>query len=231
MPGKRNYRLKHEIIVIDQVEYPIRSLLDNQQFEDPDAVAEKLGINSATWPLFGVVWPASLVLASRVCKLELTGLRVLEIGCGIALSSIVLHRMKQDITASDYHPLAQEFLDENVRRNGLWPIKYLTGNWETENPLLGKFDLIIGSDVLYQPGHAADVANFIDRHSLDRADIMIVDPGRENRSRFTRNMIALGFSHNFERFDETLADNPRCKGRVLHFQRRRETIPDAATQA
>ena len=120
------------------------------------------------------------------------GKRVLEIGCGLGLSSIVLHGMGVDITASDYHPLAKEFLDKNVLRNKMLPIKFQTGNWEADNPLLGKFDMIIGSDVLYEPAHAESVSRFIDSHSSNNVKVVIVDPNRGNRANFTKKMIALG---------------------------------------
>jgi 2-polyprenyl-3-methyl-5-hydroxy-6-metoxy-1,4-benzoquinol methylase len=104
--------VKHEVISVGETEYLIRSLIDRQQFSDDDQAAETLGISSATWPLFGVVWPASEVLAETVSVINIEGRRILEIGCGIALSSIVLHKLGADITASDYHPLAKEFLDK-----------------------------------------------------------------------------------------------------------------------
>jgi len=159
------------------------------------------------------------MLASKVSVLDLEGKRVLEIGCGLALSSIVLHQMGVDITASDYHPLAKEFLDDNVMSNDLFPIKYQTGNWETENPLLGEFDLIIGSDILYEPDHVGLVSNFIDTHSSLGVEVIIVDPNRGNQSNFTKKMIALGYTHHFERFDVHDFDEINCKGRVLHYQR------------
>ena len=215
-----HYQTKDETISIDKVDYLIHSLKDPQQFYDHEQLAEKLGISSATWSLFGVVWPASRILAATVCMLELDGKRVLEIGCGLGLSSIVLHKMGVDITASDYHPLAKEFLDDNVLRNKLLPIKFETGNWEVENPLLGEFDLIIGSDVLYEPAHAENVSQFIDHHSSGDVEVVIVDPNRSNRARFTKKMIALGYTHHFERFDVQDRDKANCKGRILHYRRR-----------
>lgn len=210
--------LKDETITINQIDYLIRSLKDTQQFDDNNQAAEALGISSATWSLFGVVWPASKILASTVQLINLEGKRVLEIGCGIALSSIALHKMGVDITASDYHPLTKEFLDRNILANGLPEIKYQTGNWEKENPLLGEFDLIIGSDVLYQPDHVKNVSQFIDHHSSNNVEVVIVDPGRANRAKFTHKMIALGYKHHFEYFNES-TDNIHCKGRILHYQR------------
>lgn len=217
-----DFELKRQAYLIDEVSYIIESLKDNNQYDANDGAAA-LGINSATWPLFGQVWPTSVVMAMNIYKLDLAGKRVLEIGCGIGLCSIVLHNMGVDITASDYHPRAREFLDRNVFGNGLSPIKYQTGNWEKENPRLGKFDLVIGSDILYQPDHARLVSRFIDRHSSDDVEVVIGDPGRVNRAKFTSNMVDLGYLHQFEKFDQQMQDGKRCKGRISHYQRRAQS--------
>ena len=47
------------------------------------------------------------------------GMKILEVGCGIGLCSLVLQRRGADITASDYHPLAEEFLRFNAALNGV----------------------------------------------------------------------------------------------------------------
>jgi tRNA1(Val) A37 N6-methylase TrmN6 len=57
------------------------------------------------------------VLAEAMCSFEVAGKRILEIGCGLGLSSLVLQRRKADITASDQHPLAESFLAHNARLN------------------------------------------------------------------------------------------------------------------
>ena len=45
---------------------------------------------------------------------------------------------------------------------------------------LGSFDLIIGSDILYERGHAALLAAMILRHAQPSAEVLITDPGRGN---------------------------------------------------
>ena len=222
MPITQNYQLKREIITISLVDYQICSLFDNQQYDEDDVEATRRGITSATWSLFGVVWPASQVLATEVSVAALAGKRVLEIGCGIGLASIVLHKMGVDITASDYHPRAQEFLNRNVLDNGLAPIKFQLIDFEQKNPLLGKFDLIIASDVLYQPQQAQNLSRFISAHSSDDVEVIVVDPGRSNRAKFTHHMIALGYSHQFTNFNQQLSDKVHCKGRILHYQRQKQ---------
>ncbi len=214
-----NIQLKQETIILNQVNYLIQSLKDNQQYNDDDGASSRLGIPSSTWPLFGILWPSSIILASTVAQMKLTDMRVLEIGCGLAFSSIVLHGMGIDITASDYHPLAKEFLDCNISNNELPPIQYQNGNWDTDNPLLGEFDLIIGSDVLYEPDHSKNVSEFINIHSEKNVQVIIVDPNRSNRSRFTKNMQALGYNYRSERFSMMDLDRNPSKGHILFYQR------------
>ena len=88
----------------------IDALTDRNQFDDPRGHAARLGISSAPWPLFGWPWPTGLRLASRLAEWPLrAGERILEIGCGLALPSLVGHRRGADVTASDCHPLASTF--------------------------------------------------------------------------------------------------------------------------
>jgi predicted nicotinamide N-methyase len=204
---------------MNQIDYRIQSLRDNQQYDDRYDESASLGLSPSTWPLFGLIWPSSIILASTVAQMDLRCIRVLEIGCGIGFSSIVLHSMRVDVTASDVHPLAKEFLDANMLSNDLPPIQYQTGNWGTENPALGEFDLIIGSDVLYEPDHAKNVSEFIDIHSEKDVQVIIVDPNRSNRSRFTRNMEALGYDYHGERFSMMDLDRVPSRGHILYYQR------------
>jgi 2-polyprenyl-3-methyl-5-hydroxy-6-metoxy-1,4-benzoquinol methylase len=221
-----NYHLKRETIQVCLNDFNICSLLDNQQFDKDDLEAAALGITSSTWSLFGIIWPASHILAAELSSFNFTGKRVLEIGCGIGLASLVLHKMGVNITASDYHPRAQEFLDRNVRENNLPPIRFQMIDFEKENAHLGLFDLIIASDILYQPHHAKFVANFISSHSSHDGEVILVDPGRENRSKFTLNMTTLGYNYQSRNFNQRLASGIKCKGQILHYQRQASSIRD-----
>nr|WP_288851408.1 methyltransferase domain-containing protein [uncultured Acidovorax sp.] len=224
MPG---YLTKQEDIAITgAADLIIQSLLDKQQFADPLGAAEALGISSAAWPLFGLLWPSGAQLAQRMASRPLlAGERVLEIGCGLGLASLVCHRRGIDVTASDCHPLAQQFLQENARLNGLSPVKYCTGQWGSDAPapanaVQGQFDLIIGSDVLYERDARASLATFLDHHAGDGAQIWIVDPNRGNRSTFHKQMAVHRFDVIEERLDHpALADVPAYKGRLLMYQR------------
>lgn len=233
MPG---YQTKLESIAIAGVNNLIvRSLLDRQQFHDPDGVAERRGIGSASWPLFGMLWPSSIELAAhmarrRVCPDE----RILEIGCGLGLASLVSQRRGARITASDCHPLAESFLDENARLNQLPLLTYRYGQWgshaqtgeaETHDSVLsGCYDLIVGSDLLYERNIPEELAEFIDRHAAPDAEVWIVDPNRGHRTAFNRHMAFYGFilAEDLRLNTPGSQDESRAeayKGRMLTYRR------------
>lgn len=197
----------------------IRALLDNQQYADPLGTASAAGISPASWALFGLVWPSAQKLADLMQAWELGTRRVLEIGCGLALASLVVHRRGGTVTASDRHPLAADFLRANLLLNHLPAMPYRVGNWETVNPSLGRFDLIIGSDLLYEPDPAGLLAAFIERHAERSAEVMIVDPDRGNRGAFNRRMDSLGFALSQTPLLAPLHDGAAYHGRLLHYRR------------
>jgi predicted nicotinamide N-methyase len=221
------YEVKFErIAVAGGADLHIRSLLDRQQYADPFGDAAAAGISSAVWPLFGLVWPSAQKLADLMQVWEIGTRRVLEIGCGLGLASIVIHRRQGDITASDCHPLTSAFLDANLTLNHLPAIKYLTGNWGRANPLLGQFDLIIGSDVLYERNQPEDLSAFIQLHAAPTAEVLVIDPNRGNRSAFNRHMALLGFALTETPIDVPLDDGSPYKGRLLHYRRTAPSIDE-----
>ncbi|HEV7576882.1 MAG TPA: SAM-dependent methyltransferase [Caldimonas sp.] len=226
MPG---YRTKQERISIAGVDdLVIRSLLDRQQYADDDGAAERIGISSAAWPLFGLLWPSGALLAARLAARPVTaGERILEIGCGLALASLVGHRRGADVTASDRHPLTALFLAENLRLNGLTPMKYLHGDWEAPpeadagDDAAGRFDLIVGSDLLYERDAGGALAGFVSRHAKASCEVWIVDPDRSNRPAFNRRMADDGFVRHEERLDTAAgATAAAYKGRLLVYHRK-----------
>lgn len=198
----------------------LRTLRDTQQFSDTDGSAERAGVSPASWPLFGVLWPAGLALAETMDRYPVEGKRILEIGCGIGLTSMVLAHRGADITACDHHPLAGEFLRQNTELNGLPPIPFHTARWLGPNPLLGQFDLLIGSDLLYERDHAALLAGFISLHALPAAQVLIADPGRGYVKAFSGSMAAQGFVRTEQRLPMAgSVGMPPSRGQLFSFSR------------
>ncbi|HEV2679498.1 MAG TPA: methyltransferase [Rhodanobacter sp.] len=213
------YTTRELVVRLGGRDYRIRALSDLQQFADPHHLADRIGISSALWSLFGQVWPAGRVLAEAMSTHDIIGKRILELGCGLGLSSLVLQQRCADITASDHHPLAEPFLRHNAAQNQLLAIGYCDLRWEIPDATLGRFDLIIGSDILYESGHADLLATMVHRHALPDAEVLITDPGRGNSAPFTRALADQGFTvvELRSRFD--VADVAPFRGRLLSYRR------------
>lgn len=227
MPG---YQTKQECVAIRGAhDLQIQSLLDRQQYADPLGEAEALGISSATWPLFGLLWPSSMELAAWMADRPVVpGERILEVGCGLALASLVAHRQGADVTASDCHPLTETFLNHNVALNDMTPLPYLHGNWgddedTPERPghpaVSGRFDLIMGSDVLYERDESGKLFGFISLHATPQSEVLIVDPNRGNRSAFNKRMADAGFELEEINLSHSVKHGMPYKGRMLRYQR------------
>lgn len=216
MPG---YLTRKVTLRIGGHDYRLRALSDLQQFADPHHAAARTGISSAQWALFGQPWPAGRMLAEAMSVFDIAGKRVLELGCGLGLSSLVLQRRQADITASDHHPLAATFLEHNAALNDLPAVTYCDLPWAIPDADLGRFDLIIASDVLYERDHAALLAALVLRHALAKSEVVITDPGRGNSAAFTRVMLAHDYAvdERRSRFDEK--DREPFRGRLLCYRR------------
>jgi predicted nicotinamide N-methyase len=216
MPG---YTTRDLVVHVDGVRYDLRALSDRQQYADPHGSAERAGVLPAHWSLFGQLWPASEVLALAMSAFAVAGKRVLELGCGLALSSLVLKRRGADILASDHHPLAESFLRHNARANSIDMPAYLDLPWSRTAPTLGRFELLIGSDVLYERGHVALLAALVRRHAARHAEVVVTDPGRGERTRFTAAMLEQGFetSETAPPFND--GEPPPHRGRLMHYCR------------
>lgn len=211
---------RNETISFGEFNLRVRTLRDVQEFRDDGGAAEALGISSASWSLFGVVWESGRALATLMVDFDVAGRRVLEVGCGIGLASLVLNHRGADITASDYHPEAGVFLADNVALNGGRPIPFVRAGWfDDAVEGLGLFDLIIGSDLLYEDEHAEGLAGFIDRHAHPTAEIIIIDAGRGYTGRFSKRMVERGFAYSPTRTSTIASDGEPYRGQIMRFER------------
>jgi predicted nicotinamide N-methyase len=216
VPG---YATRNLLVHVGGHPFHLRALSDRQQFADPDGHGDRLGISSAQWSLFGQLWPAGRLLAHAMNGADIAGKRILEIGCGLGLASLVLQRRGADVVASDVHPLAEPFLAYNSALNALPAVHYRHMRWDRALPTLGAFDMIIASDVLYERDHAALLAGVVQRHARGRAEVIVTDPGRGNAAPFTRLLAEQGFGIEERQCAMDDEDELRRRGRILHYHR------------
>lgn len=144
-------------------------------------------------PYFGVLWPAaealSLYLSANSHLVQ--GKQVLELGSGLGLPSMVATHLGADVLATDFHPDVQEYFLRNCRHTNI-ECSYQRLNWREDNPELGQFDVVIGSDVLYESKHPIEVARGLLRYVKPQGKVILSDPGRNHLQRFMNAMNDLG---------------------------------------
>lgn len=219
-------RFRYQTIEFGDEDIHVRSLRDLQEFADADGAAEALGISSARWSLFGVLWDAGYVLAHLMARYDVGERSVLEIGSGLALASLVLNRRGVDVTASDRHPEAGAFLAVNTELNDDAPIPFHRVSWVDDDTDLERFDMIIASDVLYEDHHAADLARFMLEHAAPDCEIIVVDGGRKQRRSLDARLADAGFVHDELEIRDGDFPGERFRGRT-HRYRRGAMVPDA----
>lgn len=212
-------RLRYQTIEFEKIDIHVCTLRDKQQFDDPQGVAEQLGISSASWPIFGIIWPSSLVLAHHILGYDVGSKRILEVGCGMALTSLLLNKLHADITATDHHPEAGKFLQRNTLLNEDKSIAFERVDWADGHDNLGSFDLIIGSDLLYEDAHIALLARFLERHAKPECEVVLVDPGRGRKNKLSTLMTGFGFTATQLKPVHTDYLDSEFKGHILKFKR------------
>jgi predicted nicotinamide N-methyase len=129
-----------ETLVVGGVELALlrpsspEELIDETVFEDDEFL-----------PYWAELWPASLALAAALP--EVAGLRVVELGCGLGLPSLVAAARGAEVTATDWAADAVELLRDNAARNRL-ELRVEVRDWR--EPWDERFDLAVAADVLYE---------------------------------------------------------------------------------
>ena len=150
-------------------------------------------------PFWAELWPSSIALA-RFCleRCPVAGRTVLELGCGLGVAGIAAALAGASVTMTDYEEDALAFARWNVSQNpgdgipgGSVSIRHL--DWrEPGSP--GVFDLIIGSDIIYDRRHSGPLLDLFDRHLAPDGTAVLTDPGREAGREFIESARRRGFT-------------------------------------
>jgi predicted nicotinamide N-methyase len=127
-------------------------------------------------PYWAELWPSGVALAGVVSELDLTGLRVLELGAGLGLPSLAAALKGAEVLATDWAPDAVELLRENAARNRL-ELRAACVSWEEPGVLQREapWDLVLAADVLYERRNADRLRPLLSE--LGR-ETLLADPGR-----------------------------------------------------
>jgi predicted nicotinamide N-methyase len=127
-------------------------------------------------PYWSVLWRSGVALGRELATSRLDGQRVVELGCGLGVPSLVAARAGATVLATDECVEALELVELNARENGL-SIETTRVEWSTAEALVerGPFDLVLAADVLYKTASVELLLSLLPR--LGR-EVWLADPAR-----------------------------------------------------
>lgn len=155
-------------------------------------------------PYGAVLWPASLVIASRLLDF-VSGKRVLEIGAGTGLISLAAALGgAKSVLATDYESLPLKILEYSAKEiNGINVGPGMTLNTafldlcDFQQPLPAA-DVVVAADVMYEPATGKALAHRVLEAMAAGARVLVGDsPGRAGRPAFLEELRVLGVEASF----------------------------------
>ena len=146
-------------------------------------------------PVWMITWPAALGLAEYLVLNErVAGKCVLELGCGTAAPGIALERAGARVVCTDCDPLALATARYNAGRNGCLALETRLLDWYCPD-LADRFDLLVGSEIVYFEKSFAPLLSVISRYAKRRGRIILSDQGRPQMKPFLEMCRGAGFEH------------------------------------
>lgn len=184
-----------EELVTQEVELPagpLRVLQSPESAELPDD-------GPVEWaplvPYWSVLWRSGVALARHLDREALAGLRVVELGCGLAVPSMAAARAGATVLATDADPEAIELVTRNAELNGL-EVDAAAVDWTSaaatdELASRGPFDLVLAADVLYERPTVARMLALLPRLA---PAAWLADPSRPTAAVFLDEAQARGWT-------------------------------------
>jgi predicted nicotinamide N-methyase len=143
----------------------VDALLDEDAFEHEEFL-----------PYWAELWPSGLALAAAVAELDLRRARTVELGCGLAVPSVVAALQGAEALATDWSQDALRFAARNARLNGA-VVETLLSSWTAPQVIVerGPFDLVLAADVLYERRNLEPLLELLPALA---DEVLLTDPGR-----------------------------------------------------
>lgn len=188
-------------------------------------------------PYWARIWPSGVALGDVALERrdELSGRRVLELGCGLGTTATALIEAGAILTVSDYSPLPLAFCRYNALRNTGRAPRTLRFNWRAPdaNALVraeagGGYPLILGADLLYEGRDVEPLLAIVERILAPDGMLWLAEPGRKTAQRFLNTVAALGWQGDSRHMNGPWPDGTTDTVSV-HFLRRPTYVDQLST--
>jgi predicted nicotinamide N-methyase len=136
-------------------------------------------------PYWARPWPSGQTLAAHLRERPVAG-RVLELGCGLALPSVVAARAGAQVLATDGHTDAVAFAAHVLAINEV-EAEVAHVDWAEHGDQLverGPWDLVLAADVLYTSANVNAASRLFPRLVAPTGTLILADPNRKGAQGF-----------------------------------------------
>lgn len=144
-------------------------------------------------PFWAELWPSAVGLARFIWQqVDINGKNSLELGTGLGLPGIAAALKGAKVVETDLVADSLKWARENAQLNGIFDLEYITADWR-DFKAPGKYEVILGSDILYEPKLHPMLENIFETYLLPGGRVYLADPGREATTMFINKLIGLGW--------------------------------------
>jgi predicted nicotinamide N-methyase len=181
-------------------------------------------------PYWADLWPSSIALARHVADMELSGKRVVEVGCGVGLPAMAALTGGAEATATDHYAAALDFAAHNARKNTGRSLSTAMLDWREPSTWekVGRFDVLLGADVFYERRNTVPLAEVVEALLEQDGEALFADPGRPEAGEFLREMERRGFVSDATR--RTVEGEPEVQGTIHRLRRENHEIRKSQVQ-
>lgn len=146
-------------------------------------------------PYWVELWPAALLLADWIAREpgRVAGKRVLDLGCGLGLTSLSAAAQGARVLGLDYELPALKFAQENAALNGIPGVLWVQMDWREPGLMDGAFDCILGADILYERRFFEPLERLLRRALAPDGVVWIGEPAREVSAPVWEDLAARGW--------------------------------------
>ncbi|MFN3189851.1 MAG: class I SAM-dependent methyltransferase [Aureliella sp.] len=157
---------------------------------NPDVLLEQAveqdedGHEATVDPFWAATWRAALGLDHFLRDVIEPGLRVLELGCGSGQAGTAAAIRGAEVVSTDSVELALQ-----VAKLNAWDvrgqIRFEPLVWGRDQLAESSFPVIIGSDLVYDPGRFTDLFRCVDQHLAEEGKVYLSEPHRHSGDKFS----------------------------------------------
>lgn len=153
-------------------------------------------------PYWAELWPAAIGLSKYLVEYDIINKqsKVIEMGCGLGLPSIIAGKLGAEVTLTDYLADALLFAKQNWELNNHVNARFEILDWRIPNPAFAA-DLVLASDITYEKRFFEFLPNAFRTLCKPGGSIIVSDPSRAVAQDFFQNIIKEGFNVNKISYD------------------------------